>query len=736
MRVTVTDLASNSAIGLSNSFEIADISTPHVDVISPKNLDKWKAGESTLVTWESDSDSCDPNSIATISLSIDGGATFPINLAADIPDSGSYQITVPDNSSTHAVILVTISRSFGNSGEDSSDEFTIQETENPDVAIIAPNGGDVLNIGDPYTVQWTATDSSGIDYVNIDFSPDGGQSWSPLVSHWDDPNSYEWTPWVPTNNGRLRITAYDIFGNSMSDLSDGSFSISGDPGSIFYVTLDDPNGGEYLVSGNSKLIEWTVVGGGSGDVTTLEYSVENGIDGSWKSITTVSGAVTSYVWTIPCDKSDVARVKVTVIHGVETRSDISDSTFKIAQPQSTVQVNLPNGGEILWGGSAYSIRWIANNYCGINSVSLYFSSDNGSSWQLLADNIDNDGTYQWNVPSMITIQGKIRITAHITGGSDVSDDSNNPFEIQNADPVVILISPNGGEQWETGSQQDITWTATDSDGTIDHIKIEYSTNTGLTWNMIVSDTDNTGTFSWIVPTPVTNQAKVRVTAYDNVGNSGYDQSNSVFRIINGVPEVTVLFPNEGTFYTQDSMDISWSAEDPDGIKSIDISYSINDNPFTFLIALGIDNSGSYPWTIPNIPSENVRIIITAHDNAGGVMKDQSDPPFSIVDNINPTIYIQEPNGGERWKGNLGSDPKKIEWTASDNVNVVRIKLEYSINSGINWHDIIDDLSNNGYYYWFVPLKDSTNCKIKATAYDAAGNSELAISSGEFEIYTE
>ncbi|MBN1414080.1 MAG: hypothetical protein JW973_03175, partial [Bacteroidales bacterium] len=50
---------------------------------------------------------------------------------------------------------------------------------------------------------------------------------------------------------------------------------------------------------------------------------------------------------------------------------------------------------------------------------------------------------------------------------------------------IAVTSPNGGEDWQVGSMQNITWT---SAGTSGNVHIEYSTNNGGAWTDVIAST--------------------------------------------------------------------------------------------------------------------------------------------------------------------------------------------------------------------------------------------------------
>ena len=96
--------------------------------------------------------------------------------------------------------------------------------------------------------------------------------------------------------------------------------------------------------------------------------------------------------------------------------------------------------------------------------------------------VDSEQQIRATVPETAT-DGFISVIA--AGGEGVSD---NEFVVLIV-PGLTISSPNGGEQWLAGSSQNITW---DWTGFIDQVKLEYSLNGGLDWNIIENSTNNDG----------------------------------------------------------------------------------------------------------------------------------------------------------------------------------------------------------------------------------------------------
>jgi hypothetical protein len=126
------------------------------------------------------------------------------------------------------------------------------------------------------------------------------------------------------------------------------------------------------------------------------------------------------------------------------------------------------------------------------------------------------------------------------GVGDVCDNCpNDPNPGQNyvGNPVVTVTYPNGGETLYIGSSYNITWTATDTCGGVSSVDIQLSRNLGGAWTTLFSGLSNTSSKSWTVTGPqvLLSKALIKVIAYDPANNTGSDQSNGGFKILNAPP---------------------------------------------------------------------------------------------------------------------------------------------------------------------------------------------------------
>ncbi len=123
----------------------------------------------------------------------------------------------------------------------SVDSFTIEYAQfhKPVVQLTWPNGGENLMHSEKYAVTWTASgDMKNSTPVNLEYSLNGGSSWSNIATGIANDGHHLWT--VPPNENveraLIRITATALDGSTVQDTSDGTFSI--DPPE-FWQTGDD-----------------------------------------------------------------------------------------------------------------------------------------------------------------------------------------------------------------------------------------------------------------------------------------------------------------------------------------------------------------------------------------------------------------------------------------------------------------------------------------------------------------
>jgi len=116
--------------------------------------------------------------------------------------------------------------------------------------------------------------------------------------------------------------------------------------------------------------------------------------------------------------------------------------------------------------------------------------------------------------------------------------SETPGELNNGqtiggtpEPTIIVVSPNGGEQWEQGSTHPITWTSINFAG---NIKIELEM-VYREREVLIASTEDDGNWEWEIPENLTISDYYAIIISDAEDGDPWDDSNAAFSIIEPIP---------------------------------------------------------------------------------------------------------------------------------------------------------------------------------------------------------
>jgi hypothetical protein len=198
----------------------------------------------------------------------------------------------------------------------------------PEVSVLFPDGGEVLQGGVTDSVWWWAADNVSVDTVTVLLSTDGGSSWDTLAR--GEPNDSSCAVVLPPVNEdscMVRVLAFDPALNMGADTSDSLFSIRTDllPPA---VTVIYPNGGENLVGGAEDSVRWVAFDSSGVDSLSIFISTDQGA--TWDTLATgeQNDSVAHVIWPlVDCDEC-MLEVRAFDPQGFQG-ADTSDSFFGI-----------------------------------------------------------------------------------------------------------------------------------------------------------------------------------------------------------------------------------------------------------------------------------------------------------------------------------------------------------------------------------------------------------------------
>lgn len=422
-----------------------------ITVTSPNGGENWDPGTVENITWD------DPGISVLLKITLWKDGVLVGLIADDVepaPGGGTYPWTVGEYIGGTAVpgpgYTVKV-KAKGQPHSDTSDAaFSISS-----MVLTSPNGFENWIAGSNQNITWNAPGVTNT--VKLTLWQGGGYVGD--IADGLDPaaGSYTWSTGqyvggtaAPGGDYKVKI---EENGTAVSDDSDNPFNIT--TGGT--ITVTSPNGGETWQAGTPHDITWSVVGITGPVKITL-----------WKDgllVGTIADSLepeaSPFPWTTGQLTSGTAAPGTGYTVKIKQKgapvSDVSDAAFEITP--GTITVISPNGGETWPSGFSKDIEWNAPGIAGNLKITLW---KDGLSVGLIADGLDPAaGSYSWTVGQYSggTAPNGTGYTIKIKQqGAPVSDESNAAFTIESAPPITVT-SPNGGESWEIGSSQTITWEA-------------------------------------------------------------------------------------------------------------------------------------------------------------------------------------------------------------------------------------------------------------------------------------
>ncbi len=277
----------------------------------------------------------------------------------------------------------------------------------------------------------------------------------------------------------------------------------------------------------------------------------------------------------------------------------------------------------------------------------------------------------------------------------VAQDSFRGRVVQGSDYISIK-TPEKGERVAAGLEYTIRWYASN----IGTVRVEYSADNGANWTLIDESADATsGVYRWQVPDTTSSECLIRLTDTDNQNVQA--MSRGTFSICQ--PFVEVLEPSAGkVFKSWQIVDVTW---DYIGVEKINLEYSADNGLSWHIFAAEVNASEKKAeWVVPEQASDEYLLRIS----------DSSNP--EVADIIDDTIAVQSsfvklinPNGGEI----IDSRLVIIRLNMSNDISA--IDLYYSIDEGVTWRLIAENVPSGTKPLWSVPVVESSGCLLKVVS---------------------
>lgn len=315
-------------------------------VTAPNTNTVWYVGEQKTVTWDVANTTAAPVNCSEvkISLSTDGGFTYPIVLAASVPNSGSAVVTVPDNLSNTCRVKV---EAVGNIFFDISNaNFSIQLPPTPTFVFSSNTTNVTVCAGETATVDLNVTGLVGFN-TPVELVVTGAPA----------PETVSWSsnPVVPTGISTLSISNLDpamagtytlqLTGTAASITQNLSVQLTVLPGAPSAAPAPQvPTDGATGVSTLAGL-SWETVGFASGYVVEVSTnpafpagSIITLNSATNSAVTPLLSAATPYYWRVKalnsCDETSFGPV-----FAFQTGGESCNQTFSSTNVPVAIDVN-------------------------------------------------------------------------------------------------------------------------------------------------------------------------------------------------------------------------------------------------------------------------------------------------------------------------------------------------------------------------------------------------------------
>ncbi len=658
------------------------IDGPQIIITNPHEKDIYSGGQKIKVRWNSKKIN---NELVNIYFSKNDGLSWQ-SIATNIVNFGLHTWTVPHFNDLYEKCLIKI---VSNTSKiiSISDNFSIINESNK-IRIIHPNGGELLEGGKAFNIIWES-DALKSELFKIMFSDNNGRTWKRVESRVLNTNEFMWfAPEIEADQCLIKIIAVE--NENIFDVSEKTFRISKLPS----IKILKPQYNDKYFYDNKISIEWNTVNV-RGKKVNIYHSLDKGK--KWSVIDKSVPNNGKYLWDI--SEFDTTSFDSKIRIELSNNINISDKTngFFTIFGKPYLNLNLNHIPKIVEDNSTIKINWSSKNLKS-NRLNLYYSVDNGISWNDIEKDISDKGFYNWNIPNLKTSKCYIKVQS--TTQSEIKSVSKKAINITDK-PIIIIQDINSKKQYVLKDSLDIYWESYNlSDNYVD---ISYSENLNEDWKIIGKNIPDIGYKKIEVPYISKTSDNCRIKISDSYDSKNESISKTMLNIKRPRGIIYLNDQKIKTFDYDDKKNIKWSQDFLDD-KKVRLLYSLDGTKNWKIIDEVKANLGSYMWKIPKIEKISKKTNIKL---------DVIDAEYDYVDNygsfmINPAPFISLIEKVDTVKTNM---PFEIKFKLK-NIDYNQVSLSYSLTGGMNWVKISDDIKSNS-YFWDVPsLKGFKNIKIK------------------------
>jgi hypothetical protein len=741
----VTGLQSNSQVrvittdgtisGSSTIFTLSE--TPQLTLTQPSAGAVWTAGQTYNIELTNLGSALYVD--AYIYLSTDGGVTWNPFMYVWPSFTGvkTFNWTIDPVTASSANCKLAISNYWGFDPNwqyySESGIFEIQAAP-ASITINQPTTGRFWQSGTQNTIEWTSVNISQNE--NLEYSTDGGITWSTIAAGILPVNGYNSYAWTVPNvtgvqyNSNIRVITAD---GTLSAISN-AFTISDTP----MFTFTQPSSGTIWNAGQAYQISVN----NQGPYIYLNADIYLSINGgtTWKYLTYLeqlnagSNIIDAQVNPItPASancKLAISKWGYDPNYQYYTESGI----FEIQAAPASLTLSQPSAGAFWQSGTQQTIEWMSVN---VNQVeNLEYSMNGGTDWTSISTNIipvNGYNTYSWTVPNVTGLQNNSLVRVVSTDGT--MNGTSNIFTISEV-PQFEFTQPTTGTKWTAGQTYEVILNNQGPDTYVDAY-IGLSVNGLNTWDYsrhVGQINSGSKSFSWPIDPLTAASASCKFVLWGYIPSWQFMTSSGPFEILTAPASITVSQPASNEFWQSGTQrNIEWTSVNPNQDEKIQYSLDAGISWLDIGTVTSPSNGvNTYTWTVANVTGieNNAMIRVLSMDET----VTGSSSVFTLSDK--PQLTFTQPSTGTVWTAgqtydilfnNLGAEIYRDAY------------IYLSTNAGITWSPlkyVWNFLNGSTTISWQInpTTGASANCKLAYSSYSGYDpNWQYNSESGTFEI---
>ncbi len=263
------------------------------------------------------------------------------------------------------------------------------------------------------------------------------------------------------------------------------------------------------------------------------------------------------------------------------------------------------------------------------AITLEYSRDGGQSWRLIIEDLENIGRYLWQTTLLPNGVYRIRVTARSSSSTAVR--TSEPFMLNTPGRSLPLVSlqARGASLGALGSRA-LLWSAADAEGSPLTVRIVYGLSPEGPWQ-VLAEGDGASCIDGFSGAALPNtEIWLKLLATDGVLEASSAVVGPLSVANAGAPRVRLLSPAGGEVWSG-QQSVAWASMGGVGAPTVTLAYSLDGGDTWSQLASGLPAVGRRIWDAATVrPGSAVLFRAEARSgNTLGVV--QTERPVIIVD---------------------------------------------------------------------------------------------------------